>query len=68
MITLRQAEVICRKKEITGQDVLDLNEIQWHIAMYENEEDKRIKKLNFLIDKKISDFFKYDDILPYDID
>lgn len=67
MITLRQAEAICRKREITEQDVIDLNEIQWHIAMYENEEDKRIKKLNFLIDKKISDFFKYDDMLPCDI-
>lgn len=61
MITLRQAEAICRKREITEQDVKDLQKVQLHIAAYEDEENKRIKRLCRLIDKKISDFFGFSD-------
>ena len=61
MITLRQAEAICRKKEITSEDVKNLQEIQLHIAAYEDEENQRIKRLSSRIDKKISDFFGFDD-------
>ena len=61
MITLRQAEAICRKKEITSEDVKNLQEIQLHIAAYEDEENKRVKKLCRLIDKKIYDFFGFSD-------
>lgn len=61
MITLRQAEAICRKREITEQDVKNLQEIQLHIAAYEDEENKRIKKLHRLIDKKIYDFYGFSD-------
>lgn len=61
MITLRQAEAICRKKEITFEDVKDLQEIQLHIAAYEDEENQRIERLSSRIDKKISDFFGFSD-------
>lgn len=61
MITLRQAEAICRKKEITEQDVKNLQKVQLHIAAYEDEENQRIKRLSNRIDKKISDFFGFDD-------
>ena len=61
MITLRQAEAICRKREITSEDVKNLQEIQLHIAAYEDEENQRIKRLSSRIDKKISDFFGFDD-------
>lgn len=61
MITLRQAEAICRKREITEQDVKDLQKVQLHIAAYEDEDDKRIKRLSNRIDKKISDFFGFSD-------
>lgn len=61
MITLRQAESICRKKEITSEDIKNLQELQLHIAAYEDEENKRIKKLYRLIDKKIYDFFGFSD-------
>lgn len=59
MITLRQAEAICRKREITEQDVKDLQKVQLHIAAYEDEENQRIKILSSRIDKKISDFFGF---------
>ena len=61
MITLRQAEAICRKKEITEQDVKNLQKVQLHIAAYEDEENQRIKRLSSHIDKKISDFFGISD-------
>lgn len=61
MITLRQAEAICRKKEITEQDVKDLQSIQHHIAAHEDEDNSRIRNLNRRIDKKISDFFGFSD-------
>ncbi len=61
MITLRQAEAICRKKEITLQDVENLQKVQLHIAAYEDEENQRIKRLSNRIDKKISDFFGFSD-------
>lgn len=61
MITLRQAEAICRKSEITEQDVKNLQKVQLHIAAYEDEENQRIKRLSSRIDKKISDFFGFDD-------
>ena len=67
MITLRQAEAICRKKEITEQDVKDLQKVQLHIAAYEDEDDKRIKRLSSRIDKKISDFFGFTDDMFDDI-
>ena len=59
MITLRQAEAICRKREIDEQDVKDLQEIQLHIAAYEDAENKRIKRLSSRIDNKVSDFFGF---------
>ena len=61
MITLRQAEAICRKKEITEQDVKYLEKVQLHIAAREDEENQRIKRLSSHIDKKISDFFGFSD-------
>ena len=61
MITLRQAEAICRKREITSEDVKNLQEIQLHIAAYEDEENQRINRLCSRIDKKISDFFGFSD-------
>ena len=61
MITLRQAEAICRKREITEQDVKNLEKVQQHIAAREDEENQRIKRLSSHIDKKISDFFGFSD-------
>lgn len=61
MIKLRQAEAICRKREITEQDVKYLEKTQLHIAAHEDEENPRIKRLSSRIDKKISDFFGFSD-------
>lgn len=61
MITLRQAEAICRKREITLQDVENLQSIQHHIAAHEDEDNSRIRNLSRRIDKKISDFFGFSD-------
>ena len=46
---------------ITSEDVKNLQEIQLHIAVHEDEEDNRIKRLSSHIDKKISDFFGFSD-------
>ena len=61
MITLRQAEAICRKREITSDDVKALQEIQDHIVCHEDEDDPRMKKLFDRIHRKISDFFGFTD-------
>jgi hypothetical protein len=55
---LRRAEWLCSKKNISFDEICELNEMQLHIHRYEDLSNSRIRTLNHSIEQVLNSFYK----------